>query len=313
MSICLLLSKDASLQSEIESGLSLLDPSPTLLSLDHDRDLIGVLDSLSDVKLLLVDRRYFTLPTRTDLPVVVLDHESSPPIPHPCPCILLPFRSAELTSLVQYFLNNGQEGKTVRGWNPLSFFLRVQREILHDLNNQQTTIQGHLPLLTDTCRGEEKEILTDIQRAAEHAAGLLKKLEAMNPDAAYEAGTLSVTPFLKTLSGIARRILGDSTPAEFQYPEEPAAVWADEALLSLCLLTGLDVFSSTRHSCTLQVKPAGTLFQFWILGSPSAGEIDASLLTHLNQRLHPMGAKVSFSAEGLCYTLKIAPSTSLLP
>lgn len=306
MSICLLLSKDATLPAGIEGGLSLLSPSPTLLALDHDQDLDGVLKSLTDVKLLLVDLRHFAPPTDCDIPMVVLDDESSPPIPQPHPCILIPLRSAELSSLIQYLLNNGNGDGKFGEWNPLSFFLRVQREVLHDLNNQQTTIQGHLPLLADTCQGEEHEILKDIQGAAAHAARLIKRLEAMNPDAPCELNTIPLPPFLKTLSGISRRVLGRSVQVDVQYPEDDTAITADEALLSLCLLTGLDVCASAQHPCTLRTIPEGKRLHIRIQGSLSMDEVDTTLLTQLNQRLHPMGATVHVDHDGLDYTVKTA-------
>lgn len=304
MALCLLLTGDASLPSEMESGLSLLPSPPTLLPVGRDQELEDVLKSVTDVQLLIVDLRYFMVPANTDVPVLVVDDESSPPIPQPHPCILLPIRSAELTSLITYLLNHPKGAGNVHGGNPLSFFLRVQREVLHDLNNRQTTIQGHLPLLTDTCLGDEKEILSDIRTAAEQAGKLLRILEAMNPDATCVPNPVSLVPFLKQLSALTRRVLSPLAQAEFQLPEDDIYMLADEALLTLCLLTGLDMLSSPHVPCRLHTQPEGSQLRIRVQTSDPIEAPGTAFLNQMNQRLHPMGAKVSVAENGLIFTLK---------
>lgn len=308
MALCLLLSKDAALQSGMERGLSRLSPPPTLLTLDHDQDLDTILESLSEVKLLMVDLRHFTPPSRQEIPVLLLEGESPSPLLHAHPCIQLPVRPAELSSLVHHLLTHSADSGTAGGWDRLSFFLRVQREILHDLNNRQTTLQGHLPLLADTCKGEEKEILSDICTAAEQSGRLLKVLEAMNPDAACVPDTVTLTPFLKKLSSLSRRIPPPTAKVDFHCPESEISILADEALLTLCLLNGIDVLSSPDGVCTLNTLQEEDLLRLQIRGTSAADKVDASLLHWMNQRLHPMGARVTGSDDGLVYTLKTVPS-----
>ncbi|MDA3874899.1 MAG: hypothetical protein PF795_13195, partial [Kiritimatiellae bacterium] len=96
-----------------------------------------------------------------------------------------------------------------------------------------------------------------------------------------------------------------SALAEFQYPDFDISIFADEAVLTICLLTGLDVLSS-QGPCTLNTQQEAAHLRMRIQQPSSIKEVDASLLTRINQRLHPMRAKVTAEENGLIYTLKTA-------
>lgn len=311
MALCLLLSKDESLSSEVEQALLRLSPPPSLITLDTDADLERMLESLREVELLIVDLRHFSVPPPLDLPILLLTEAPSPPAPEPHPCLQLPLRSGDVTSLAGHLIRNKGSSGTCGGREDFSFVARYLREILHDLNNRQTTLQGNLPLLADSCQGEEPQhILSDIRGAADQTERLLKFLEVLNPDTPCVADSLSLTDFLKTLSGLAKRILPESVHFEIENPDSDTLLLADGPLLTYCLLTLLNELSSSRSQLSLRIHPREHQLEIHIDSPTPIAKMEEPTLHRMNQRLQAMRARVRVDEPRLILTLhKDSPST----
>ncbi len=182
--VVLLLSFDPALERELTSLLG----EGSLLSVSSPAEVSETLCHLDGSPVLLMDTLCFSPADCPDIPTVICVGEDITP---GYPLLERPVREKELRALLLAASSSRQDGGT-SGDTPLpSPFDQFQRDAVHDIKNQLTTLQGNLILLEEDL---EPEVMQDMTHAAEAA---LAHVEWLGLLAVKEDSTESVS--LRTL------------------------------------------------------------------------------------------------------------------
>jgi signal transduction histidine kinase/CheY-like chemotaxis protein len=115
---------------------------------------------------------------------------------------------------------------------------RLAGTIAHDFNNLLTTIMGCSQLLAeDKDRDDdEHELLSDISRAADHAALLTRQLLVLSRKQVVLVSPVDINQASQGFCHMADRMVGEEITVEFQSLDTPAYVLADPSNIEQILL-----------------------------------------------------------------------------
>ena len=115
---------------------------------------------------------------------------------------------------------------------------RLAGSVAHDFNNLLTTIMGCSQLLIDDERKNEKdvELLSDIVRAADHAALLTRKLLVLSRKQVVLASPVDLGKATQDFCRMADRMVGENIEVEFNSPRDEAHILADPSNIEQILL-----------------------------------------------------------------------------
>jgi signal transduction histidine kinase/ActR/RegA family two-component response regulator len=115
---------------------------------------------------------------------------------------------------------------------------RLAGSVAHDFNNLLTTIMGCSQLLMDDERKNENdvELLSDIVRAADHAALLTRKLLVLSRKQVVLASPVDLGKATQDFCRMADRMVGENIEVEFNPPRDEACILADPSNVEQILL-----------------------------------------------------------------------------
>ena len=115
---------------------------------------------------------------------------------------------------------------------------RLAGSIAHDFNNLLTTIMGCSQLLMDDGRKNENEVelLSDIVRAADHAALLTRKLLVLSRKQVVLVSPVDLGKATHDFCRMADRMVGENIEVEFNPPRDETYVLADPSNIEQILL-----------------------------------------------------------------------------
>ncbi|MGA0369122.1 MAG: hypothetical protein ACO3N7_06695 [Kiritimatiellia bacterium] len=203
MPVYLLLSSDASLQAELESSLGGLQPKPTLIQSDSWDGVREYMRSLRDVEALLVDANQFEIPGSHSGPILLLGGSEHLRRVHPG--IDRPFYPESLSFALEQLRLKSAEPSDPASAGAYEFLCNFLQLVVHDLNNQMTTLHGNLPFLEELIP-EEADTLSDMKRATERSIDLLRQLEAVDPDMLPVSTLLSVKDLVEDFIHFAKKM-----------------------------------------------------------------------------------------------------------
>lgn len=196
--VVLLLSFDPALESELASLLE----DGSLLNMSSPGDVADTVRHLDGSPVLLVDTLCFSPADCPEMSAVICVGEDITP---GYPLLERPVREKELRALLQASSCSRQNDAASGGIPLPSPFARFQRDAVHDIKNQLTTLQGNLLLLEEDL---EPAVMQDMTHAAEEA---LAHVEWLGLLAAEEGPTESISlknllePLLPFFHRIRRR------------------------------------------------------------------------------------------------------------
>src|SRR5690606_7631687 len=88
----------------------------------------------------------------------------------------------------------------------LGFIISLLHEVVHDLNNQFTTLRGNIPLLLEQYPDDDGS-LRDILHATERGTRLLHLLEVLDPDTRPDPGIFTYETLWKDLLHFGNKML----------------------------------------------------------------------------------------------------------
>jgi hypothetical protein len=224
MSAILLLSRDPGLEQELQSVLNLLQEPPLLLCCADLESLRAATQTLDDIRLIAVDFPCFAPPVDLPFPRLCLCSPDVPP-PQEEPALSRPLRVVDWQTC--WHLLTPSAGSRAAAEEALPpFACALLDEVLHDLNNQLTSLQGNL-----LCPVEETAADTD--RSLERAAFLVALLQSLDPRNPSTPQPTSLSDFFRDLHRMAAHLL--EAPVEMPR-NSPAAVRVAPAGLACLLL-----------------------------------------------------------------------------
>jgi len=311
-SLCIVLSKDDSLIGKLEEALVLLPAPPSLIPIREPSELEAALDTLEGVRLMIVDQRHFATPQVRGIPVLLLDMPPLNALPQ-APLLCFPIRPEEAAVQIHMSLTDTiPPPATTAGFpSPLeAFYQSYLREIIHDLNNRQTTLQGNLPLLEEGI--PDRDVLEDLRTAAEKTGRLIRQLEAMKDDQPTLPERVSSGEFLSDLNSFCRRIF-DIPGCDVKSTSADTGFFADPSQLLLMILQLLSWLQDPESTLTVQCASAGQRLEFVLDGgkphTQEAREDIPVLVSRLDSRLKGMGVTLNSTDTGLSLSCRAAPTS----
>jgi|GEM_PF-1790483 len=252
MPILLLYSPDDALRADLEARLAeQTTPSWTLLRLESTEELRDCMDTLGDIRVIVTDLRHRDPPEGLGRPQLGLCDAATAP-PQGMPCLALPLRSVELHSLLNCLTSSETRLQPEEAFQHRRQLVlgRFQSGIAHDLNNRLTTLAGYLILLPELLP-DEKDMLSDMARAAEEASDLIRLIETFTHRDPYPPHEVDLTGILRFVKSLAGRIVGRDGHLQWNLPHTPLPLRGDEATLETLFLTILSWFSAPRAEITV--------------------------------------------------------------
>lgn len=238
MRVALLLTLDPGLEREVEKAWG----EEVCISLSSESEIGPALDSLEHSgALFLVDTTCFPPPSGLDLPVICIGEEAFAGFP----LLERPLRSKELFALADALKGSQGASPELTGILP-SPFAEFQRDAIHDLNNQFTTLQGNLMLL-------EEEIndpgMKDMLEAAKKSQQLIQWLEWLG-EGEFSAKRLCLDELLTNLLPFFHRLSDRKTIFSLTPGETPTFVQVDPQRILALLLVLVHHLPESSKNCT---------------------------------------------------------------
>lgn len=246
MPVALLLTLDPGLERELDE----LWPGDVLLTLDSEEAVRRAVETLEDDGVLLVDTSCFPPPEVPGFLPICISGDPAAGLPF----LERPLRRQELLSWIS-FLEHGPARKASGGPSPIlpSPFAEFQRDTVHDLNNQLTTLQGNLILLQEE---NNDPALEDMAVAAQHAIRLLQWMEWLGAGE-FPAAHFHVPEFLTQLLPLFDRLKNRHTEFTLQSTSPEIFLTLDpQKFLSLLLVLTHAVPGPPRN-CSFALDQTG--------------------------------------------------------
>lgn len=246
MSLYLLLSTDAQLETELEILLETGSYGMTLVRASAWDEIAAYQESLQDIDAILLDLDTFNIPEHSPLPLILLGstptggNENFPSIPKPLPADT----ASQLRQRLPSIKNSSKISDAAS--HDQKFVIGLLRELVHDLNNQFTTLRGNLPLI-NTPEPEDKAAVADMIQATENANRLVHIIEAWFPDARPEHRIFPLADLVHDFTHFANKLYAPGIQCVFDTPPSPILISGDPALLCGYLLHCLP-FIGDQHS-----------------------------------------------------------------
>ncbi len=115
---------------------------------------------------------------------------------------------------------------------------RLAGGVAHDFNNLLTGITGYSDLLAEElpADGSSRELLAEIQKAADRAALLTGRLLAFTRKQVVAPHAIDVNAVLGDLGPLLRRLIGEDVELAFRLSPEPATIRADTSQLQQVII-----------------------------------------------------------------------------
>lgn len=246
MPLVLLLTLDPGLEREIEKALG----TEAMLCLGSTDEVASTVGHLDTSFILVVDSSCYPPPPCPEADLIVCVGEEIVP-----GTILLerPVRGKELLSLLQ-----GAGGLTTSSSSdpvipsPIAEF---QRDAVHDLKNQLTTIQGNLMLLQEDMTDEG---IDDMVEAAKKALNLSEWLGLLG-DGDFGSQRIELNGLVRSLHYFFHRLRDRETTFELQNAADDVFIYNDPKKLLILLLLLVQHLPGHPRSCQLIVtsQPKG--------------------------------------------------------
>ena len=236
MALLLLLTTDPGLHHELNTGFSSLANPPTLIQVGSWEELASCRSSVRDVSGAIFDTRLFSEPDDFDLPAFSVGDTLHSALKYPV--LKFPLCAIELQRLYhEIFVACSMIPETANNscGEEAEFIQRLIKEVAHDLNNQFTTLRGHIPLLIESCP-QESETLREMLDASERATRLIHLLEGVNSDTLPLPQTFKLPDLIKRFLKFAKKIQGCSIEAELRESDRDIQIQGDPELICFGLL-----------------------------------------------------------------------------
>lgn len=256
MSLYLLLSTDTQLQTELEILLESASPAIPLVRAANREELSVYEASLQDIDAVLVDTDTFDPPDTCGLPLVLLGtpDNRNPPVP----CLPKPL-PADTPARLQSMLPDitpGASANPARLPDP-ALMVRLLRELVHDINNQLTTLRGNLPLINPP-DPEDRAAVSDMIHATDHAGQLVHAIEAWFPDCRPEPRMFLLGELTDPVTRLSGKMFSCGLENAVTDAQSLIQLSGDPALLSTCLLQCLPLLGADRFPVRLQTGQENT-------------------------------------------------------
>ncbi|MDF3127695.1 hypothetical protein P0Y35_00655 [Kiritimatiellaeota bacterium B1221] len=243
MPFLILISPEENLKVEVEGCLGALSPRPTLMRVDSFPEFDLCLESLSDVKAVLLDVAAFAPPANFPLPLLLLGPAENtagyPSVNRPLYPESLSFAIDELLSTpIQPPADTNDTASA-----QLAFVSALLHEVIHDLNNQFTTLRGNIPFLMEEYPNDDGS-LKDIFHATERGAALLHLLEGLDPDTRPDPESFLYESLLKDFHHFGMKMVPVLTMQDPSPAIKLTALRGDPLLLCQLLLQVLWCYRS---------------------------------------------------------------------
>jgi hypothetical protein len=242
MQVLLLLTLDPGLEREIEKAWE----DATLIPLDSPESVLASLSTLESRPIVLVDTTCFPVPEKMDADIICLGEEVFPGLP----LLERPVRAKELRSLASMMaISTGSGTSSLDGILP-SPFAEFQRDAIHDLNNQFTTLQGNLMLLQEEMKDPA---LDDMADAATKALELIHWLEWLG-DGEFASERIDPLSFITALAPLFFRLRQRKTVFEVNASDPaPLPLHVNPQKLLALLLVLVHRIPGEPEQCTVQI------------------------------------------------------------
>lgn len=240
MRVALLLTLDPGLEREIEKAWS----GEILLTLDSVEAVSAALQTLETRPLLIVDSSCFPPPRTQEADILCIGEEIFPGFP----LLERPVRASELQSIAEcVFAGAAGTAPSLTGVLP-SPFSEFQRDTIHDLNNQFTTLQGNLLLLREDFKDPA---LDDMATASAKALKLIQWLEWLG-EGKFSSVPFELSSFLMDLAPLLFRLRNRTTPFTVIPSASPVYFQANPQHLLALLLVLTRQIPGTPTECILE-------------------------------------------------------------
>jgi len=108
---------------------------------------------------------------------------------------------------------------------------RLAGGIAHDFNNLLTVIRGNAELLRSPAETREPNLLDDLVLATDRATALVRQLLMFSKRQPMQVELLDLNEIVTTVSGLLRRLLGESISLVLELADTPVTVKADRSHL----------------------------------------------------------------------------------
>lgn len=238
MPILLILTLDPTLEPEVESCL--------------DGELVLAVDSLEAVRaaranldarpVLLVDTQSFQPPASVDADVICIGAHALEGVP----LLERPLRKGEMVSWIST-LSKGAASHDASHQLLPSPFSEFQRDAVHDLNNQFTTLQGNLMLLADE---SDDPAFNDMTAATAKAIQIVSWMEWLGAGE-FTAKLFDLQNLLHDFAPMFFRLRGRTTTFDVLPSGEDVSVRKDPQRLLALLIVLIDALPGKPERCNL--------------------------------------------------------------
>lgn len=298
MPVYLLLSSDPSLQAELESSLGGLQPKPTLIQSESWNGIRECIRSLRDVDALLVDADHFDIPGDYNGPILLLGGSEHLRRAHPG--IDRPFFPESLSFALEQLRLKPAETSDTASTASYQFLCKFLQEVVHDLNNQMTTLRGNLPLLEELYP-EESDTLSDIKQATDRSIQLLHHLEAVDPDMLPVSNQRPAGELFDDFIHFAKKMYPGTVSFSFADPVHSLHFQGDAELICYKLLQILWLYRPAFPDLHVETRSMEDSIQ--ISFTPVAGRVNEKSLQlglkKLKQESQLANLDISFSSPAL--------------
>jgi signal transduction histidine kinase len=223
-------------------------PDFRILTVGSSDELASALQHLGESPVLLVDTDCFPLPEHPrDVTVICLGSAGAAGYP----LLEKPLRAGELSALLQMRIPEPPAPYRDTASALHSVAARFQRDAVHDIKNQLTTVQGNLLLLTEEI---ENQVLQDMTDASERALELVDWLGQLVKDEPGNSST-DLVQLLNLLTPFFHRICERKTTFTLHSGSPPIETTAYPGTLLRLLLHLMDQLPGPPDTCQLEVVP----------------------------------------------------------
>lgn len=244
MPILLILSLDPSLEREVETCLE----DALVLSLESPDAVQSARSTLDHRPVLFVDTDSFQPPTGLDADICCIGSAG----PAGLPLLERPLREMELRSMIAFLSQEGGSASPASHQLLPSPFAEFQRDAVHDLNNQFTTLQGNLMLL---CDESDDPSLADLSVATQKAIQIVQWMEWLGAGE-FSAQTFDLHALLVDFAPMFFRLRGRTTRFEVVSTDAGLSMRKDPQRLIALLIVLIDALPGSPEICELS---SGTL------------------------------------------------------
>ena len=243
MPIILILTSDPSLEPEVEACLD----GELTLAVDSLEGIEAARANFDSRPILLVDTTSFAPTTRIDADLLCVGGSA----PDGIPLLERPLRKRELSSWITCLSQGGSTHDSAHQLLP-SPFAEFQRDAVHDLNNQFTTLQGNLMLMADE---SDDPALEDMTHATAKAIQIVEWLEWMGAGE-FSAQAFDLQKLIDDFAPMFFRLRG-RTVFEAAPSGQELFVRKDPQRLLALLIVMVDAMPGQPQSCTLSCGTLG--------------------------------------------------------